>query len=99
MGGREDETQALIQSASRDATTRGEGDVMFVIDHVTAVLYNGLGRYSEALAPLRRQTIDPQYRDGSPRPMAELVEAAVRSGERRLLDLARGQRPRRKHSA
>ena len=88
MRGREDETQDLIRAARRDATTRGEGYVMFVIDHVTAVLYNGLGRYSEALAALRRQTIDPKYRDGSPRPMAELVEAAVRSGERRLAGLA-----------
>jgi ATP/maltotriose-dependent transcriptional regulator MalT len=52
------------------------------------VLYNGLGNYSAALAALRRQAVDPSYRDGSPRPMAELVEAAVRSGERRLASLA-----------
>ena len=55
---------------------------------MTAVLYNGLGRYGEAVAALRRQAVDPAHRDGSPRPMAELVEAAVRSGERRLAELA-----------
>jgi DNA-binding CsgD family transcriptional regulator len=61
---------------------------MFVTEHVTAVLYNGLGRYEEAVAALRRQAGDPSYRDGSPRPMAELAEAAVRSGERELGELA-----------
>ena len=84
--GREAETRDLVQTASEEAATRGEGFATFVIEHVTAVLYNGLGRYDEALAALRRQAIDPAYRDTSPRPMAELVEAAVRSRE---LDVAR----------
>ena len=82
--GREAETRNLIETATKEAAARGEGYAKFVTEHVTAVLYNGLGRYSEALAALRRQAVDPSYRDGSPRPMAELVEAAVRSGERQL---------------
>jgi DNA-binding CsgD family transcriptional regulator len=86
--GREAETRDLVQTASEEAATRGEGFATFVIEHVTAVLYNGLGRYGEALSALRRQAIDPSYRDSSPRPMAELVEAAVRSGERDLARLA-----------
>ena len=88
MRGREAETLDLIRVTSHEAAARGEGYVMFVTEHVTAVLYNGLGNYSAALAALRRQAVDPSYRDGSPRPMAELVEAAVRSGERRLASLA-----------
>jgi DNA-binding CsgD family transcriptional regulator len=88
MRGRETETLNLIRAASHDAAARGEGYVTFVTEHVTAVLYNGLGRYGETMAALRRQTVDPQYRDSSPRPMAELVEAAVRSGERPLASLA-----------
>src|SRR6202042_3863767 len=40
------------------------------------------------LSALRRQAIDPSYRDSSPRPMAELIEAAVRSGEHDLARLA-----------
>jgi ATP/maltotriose-dependent transcriptional regulator MalT len=88
MRGREAETRDVIRSASHEAAARGEGYAMFVTEHVTAVLYNGLGRYSEALAALRRQAVDPSYRDGSPRPMAELVEAAVRSGELQLARLA-----------
>jgi ATP/maltotriose-dependent transcriptional regulator MalT len=88
MRGREAETVDVIRATSKEAAARGEGYVMFVTEHVTAVLYNGLGNYSAALAALRRQAVDPSYRDGSPRPMAELVEAAVRSGERRLAGLA-----------
>jgi DNA-binding CsgD family transcriptional regulator len=82
--GREAETLDLIRTASDDAAARGEGFATFVIEHVTAVLYNGLGRYGAALAALRRQAVDPSYRDSAPRPMAELIEAAVRSGEREL---------------
>ena len=86
--GREGETRELIRTAGDDAAARGEGFATFVIEHVTAVLYNGLGRYSAAVAALRRQAVDPSYRDSAPRPMAELVEAAVRSGERELAGLA-----------
>jgi DNA-binding CsgD family transcriptional regulator len=86
--GREAETRDLIRTASDDAAARGEGFATFVIEHVTAVLYNGLGRYREAADVLRRQAIDPSYGDSSPRPMAELIEAAARSGERRLAELA-----------
>jgi DNA-binding CsgD family transcriptional regulator len=86
--GREAETRELIRTASDDAAARGEGFATFVIEHVTAVLYNGLGQYSVALAALRRQAVDPSYRDSAPRPMAELIEAAVRSGKRELAGLA-----------
>jgi hypothetical protein len=40
------------------------------------------------VAALRRQPVDPSYRDRSPRPTAELIEAAARSGERELAELA-----------
>jgi DNA-binding CsgD family transcriptional regulator len=88
LRGRETETRDLIRNASDDARARGEGYATFVTEHATAVLYNGLGSYDSALAALRRQAVDPSYRDGSPRPMAELIEAAVRSGERQLAELA-----------
>jgi DNA-binding CsgD family transcriptional regulator len=91
LRGRETETRGLIQAALGEAALRGEGYATFVTEHVTAVLYNGLGRYGEALAALRRQALDPSYRDGSPRPMAEVIEAAVRSGEPELAQLALAQ--------
>ena len=86
--GREAETRDLVQTTSERGGDARRGVRDFVIEHVTAVLYNGLGRYGEALSALRRQAIDPSYRDSSPRPMAELIEAAVRSGERDLARLA-----------
>jgi hypothetical protein len=64
------------------------GYATFVTEHVTAVLCNGLGHYSAAVTALRRQAVDPSYRDGSPRPMAELIEAAARAGEPELGELA-----------
>jgi DNA-binding CsgD family transcriptional regulator/Tfp pilus assembly protein PilF len=88
MRGRESEARDVIRTAGNEAATRGEGLAMFVAEHVTAVLYNGLGRYEEAMAALRRQAVDRSYRHHSPRPMAELVEAAARSGERELAGLA-----------
>jgi DNA-binding CsgD family transcriptional regulator len=88
LRGREAETRDLIRSAGDDAAARGEGYATFVTEHVTAVLYNGLGSYGPALAALRRQAVDPSYRDGSPRPMAELIEAAVRCGELPLAERA-----------
>ena len=45
LRGREAETRDLIRSAGDDAAARGEGYATFVTEHVTAVLYNGLGRY------------------------------------------------------
>ena len=50
-----------------------------------AVLYNGLGRYDAALAAVREAADVPMLSElGSPRAVLELIEAAVRSGERAL---------------
>jgi DNA-binding CsgD family transcriptional regulator len=91
LRGREAETRELIRTAADEAGARGEGYATYVIEHVTAVLYNGLGRYDLALAALRRQAVDRSHRDASPRPMAELIEAAVRSGAHELAQRALGQ--------
>jgi DNA-binding CsgD family transcriptional regulator len=91
LRGQEAETCDLIRAALDDAASREEGYATFVTEHVAAVLYNGLGRYSAAVTALRRQAMDPSYRDGSPRPLAELIEAAVRAGEPELAQLALGE--------
>jgi DNA-binding CsgD family transcriptional regulator len=88
LRGRESELSALSAITADEAVRRGEGYPLLVVDHANAVLYNGLGRYDLAVAVLRRQAEDPSYTDWSPRPMAELVEAAVRSGELPLARLA-----------
>jgi DNA-binding CsgD family transcriptional regulator len=91
LRGREADTRELIRTVRDEAAIRGEGYAVFVIEHVTAVLHNGFGRYGEALDALRRQAVDASHRDNSPRPMAELIEAAVRAGEPELARLALGR--------
>ena len=88
LRGREAELAPLVESTVSEAVARGEGFALYVTEHVTAVLYNGLGRYDVAVAALRRQAVDPTYGGDSPRPMPELIEAAVRCGEQRLAERA-----------
>jgi len=61
-------------------TLRGEGIGISAIDWAEAVLYNGLGRYEEALAPALRAAERTQDLTPSNWVMAELIEAAVRAG-------------------
>ena len=79
--GDEAESLALIDARRQDVLRRGEGFWLASIDWGTAVLYNGLGRYDEALAAAERAAEDPH---GLGTPMwllADLVEAAVHSGK------------------
>ena len=79
--GRGDETRALdlIRTVVRDATAMGQGRVLGLVRYATATLYNGLGRYEEALAGARQAC---EYEDLGfyGMSLAEFVEAAVRSG-------------------
>ena len=52
--GEEDTALRAIESALKDATARGEGRAIGLAHYATAVLYNGLGRYQDALAAARR---------------------------------------------
>jgi DNA-binding CsgD family transcriptional regulator len=82
---RGDEARALKLSAARarDATARGEGRALGLVECVGAVLYNGLGRYEAALAAAQRacEHEDLVFFGWS---LVELVEAAVRSGAREV---------------
>jgi DNA-binding CsgD family transcriptional regulator len=77
---RGDEAQALelIEEGRRDATARGQGMALSMIECANAALLNGLGRYDEALAPAQRAC---EQDDLSLYALAlvELIEAAVRS--------------------
>lgn len=79
--GEETRTLELIQAGVRDATARGEGRALGLAGYATAVLYNGLGGYEAALAGARRAC---EYEDLGffGWSLAELVEAAARSGAR-----------------
>ena len=84
LRGREEEAREVVRTTASEVVARGEGFAMATTETASAVLYNGLGRYDIALAAARRAEGDCTQ-IGSPTPsMAELVEAAVRSGERQL---------------
>lgn len=79
--GREAEVTQLIAASMDDMIDRGEGRWLSASEWASAVLHNGLGRYSEALLVAER--VGEQHREfGWPTwSLAELVEAAVRAGK------------------
>ncbi|MDQ1479125.1 MAG: hypothetical protein QOE62_4354 [Actinomycetota bacterium] len=82
--GREAEVAPRIEAATRELVRRGDGEGLRFTHWVTAVLYNGLGRYEEALAAAQLAGEDGHaswWRDWG---LLELIEAAVRSGRPEL---------------
>jgi DNA-binding CsgD family transcriptional regulator len=78
--GREGEARTLIDAALVAAVPRGQGATVTVTRWYEAVLCNGLGQYAQALAAAREAAAE-QREFSSPRwALAELIEAAVRSG-------------------
>jgi len=69
----------LIEAGRLEATARGEGMGLGVIEWATALLYNGCGRYDEALAAAQRGS---EHDDVGlfAWALVELIEAGVRSG-------------------
>ncbi|OLT37819.1 hypothetical protein BJF79_28865 [Actinomadura sp. CNU-125] len=67
------------------AHDRGRGQLLSVLDHATAVLHNGAGRYETALRAARRAARydDPGLHAFVP---SEVVEAAVRAGRPELAE-------------
>jgi DNA-binding CsgD family transcriptional regulator len=87
--GHEDEALALIDAARGDVMRRGEGMWLIATEWTTALLYNGLGRYEDALAAADRAAEPPDGASATARAraapdtslgVAELIEAAIRSG-------------------
>jgi DNA-binding CsgD family transcriptional regulator len=77
--GRENEALPVINASIEEATVRGEGRVLALAGYASAVLYNGLGRYEEAIdGALRGSEDDDQCYVGWS--LAELVEAQARCG-------------------
>jgi len=77
--GEEAQALKLIEARARDATARGEGRAIGSVQCITAVLYNGLGRYEAALAGAR-QACDHDDLCLFGWSLVELVEAGARSG-------------------
>jgi DNA-binding CsgD family transcriptional regulator len=79
--GQEREARALIDATIAEAAPHGQGLGVTVAHFHDAVLCNGLARYDEAITAAQAAAIHPEE-FGAPRwALAELVEAAVRSGE------------------
>ena len=82
--GREDEAIGAIDATIAAARAIGEGVTVKVAQSALATLFNGLGRYDQALAAAREASRHPPHR-ASHLTLHELVEAATRSGH---LDIA-----------
>jgi len=73
--------RALIDASIRDGTERGEGRAVMLAEYARAVLYNGLGRYSEAQSAAEH-ACERDDLGVVAWALAELVEAATRNGDR-----------------
>jgi DNA-binding CsgD family transcriptional regulator/tetratricopeptide (TPR) repeat protein len=84
--GRPAEAIPLFTATMEDSTARGEGLALQMANWSAAVLYNGLGRYAEALAVVESSTEETYSPLSTQLVLPELIEAAVRT---RRADLAR----------
>jgi class 3 adenylate cyclase/DNA-binding CsgD family transcriptional regulator len=78
--GHDAEARALIEARQEEVVRRGEGLWLAANEWGSAQRYNGLGRYEDALAAAERAAEDPRGLGQSMWVLAELIEAAVRSG-------------------
>jgi ATP/maltotriose-dependent transcriptional regulator MalT len=80
LRGREAQASQLIKTSLNEVVTRGEGQGLGLIDWTSAVLYNGAGRYEDALEAARQAGEHPEelpFAWG----LVELIEAATRMGK------------------
>jgi DNA-binding CsgD family transcriptional regulator len=80
LQGREADGLTLLESAINDAAAVGQGFAVQWGEFVKAILFNGLGRYDEALVAAQRASDDTPELFISSWALAELIEAASRSG-------------------
>jgi DNA-binding CsgD family transcriptional regulator len=80
LQGREDGF-ARLEAAINDAAAVGQGFAVQWGDFVSAILFNGLGRYEQALAAAERASENTPELFLSSWALAELIEAASRCGE------------------
>ncbi|RZU01918.1 regulatory LuxR family protein [Kribbella rubisoli] len=83
--GRPDPAARLLTTTAEEASARGEGLGRQLADLATAILNNGLGRYSVAL-PAALRASQETYAAWARWALGELIEAAVHSGKPELAD-------------
>jgi len=84
LRGRQSEATVLITSAAQDAADGGQGIGVQYSQWASSILFNGLGRYPQALAAARQACADTPELFLSAWALPELIEAGARSGERHL---------------
>jgi DNA-binding CsgD family transcriptional regulator/tetratricopeptide (TPR) repeat protein len=86
--GREAEAESIFKTIDHEAFRRGEGRGGPIVQRARALLYNGLGRYEDALAAAQPASELPPEFGATPWAVrVELIEAASRAGRP---DLAAG---------
>jgi DNA-binding CsgD family transcriptional regulator len=91
LGGREAEARQLIEAEITAARAAGQGMGIQRSQWVSAVLYNGLGRYKMALAEARQAVEQAPELYVSAWALPELIEAASKTGQTRLAADALGR--------
>jgi DNA-binding CsgD family transcriptional regulator len=81
--GHEDELLRLARVATEDFLARGEGLGITATHWVTALLYNGLGRFDEAFVAAAQATEIPSEIWFARSASLELIEAAARTGRQK----------------
>jgi DNA-binding CsgD family transcriptional regulator len=91
LRGRETEVARLTGDGGKEPERRAVGSWLTFAQWATAVLHNGLGRYEQALAAAEQASQDSRVLPPANWAVAELIEAATRSGapERAALALQR----------
>jgi DNA-binding CsgD family transcriptional regulator len=84
LRGDQAEAAPLIEATIAEAEASGQGIAATYAHWAAAILNNGLGRYQEALAAARYASQETPALYASMWALPELVEAAVRCGNRRL---------------
>ena len=95
--GSDREVSDLIEASRHEVVRRGEGLWLIATGWASAVLFNSLGRYEEALAVSEQAGEDPDELGVSTWVPTEFIEAAVRAGQperaaaslRRLQEISR----------
>ncbi len=80
LRGEEAEATALIDAGRREVVHRGEGLWLLATEWASAFLFNGLGRYEDALAAAEQAIGHPHELGASTWAQTEFIEAAARSG-------------------